>query len=91
MATYSIRAVHLERPYGATHDHIAAVKLVGDETSYLRSQIIQWIYQGHVFFTNAIPAARVIVRNCPFCAASDYITTEPDWTQANNLLDLPRY
>jgi hypothetical protein len=91
VATYAIRAVKLERAYGATHDHIAAVKLVGDETSYPRAQIISWIYAGHVFFTNAVPAARVIVRNCPVCAAGDYITTEPDWTPKNNLLDLPRY
>jgi hypothetical protein len=91
MATYAIRAVHLEWAVGSAHAHIAAVKLVGDETSYPRSQIISWIYQGHSFVTNAIPQAKVIVRSCPVCRASDYITTEPDWTPLNNLLDLPKY
>lgn len=91
MATYTIRAVHLVQGPGAAHPHIAEVKLLGDETSYRRSQIISWIYAGHQFFTNAYPPARVIVHRCPTCGASDYITTEPDYTTTNNLLDLPKY
>jgi Protein of unknown function (DUF3892) len=91
-ATYYIRAVHLERAPGATHDHIAAVKVVGSERSIPRSDVEYAIrYGGDVFYTNATPPARVIVRNCPFCYAHDYITTEPDYTVANNLLDLPKY
>lgn len=39
----------------------------------------------------ASDAARVIVAGCPRCGSGDYITTEPDWTEENNLLDLPRF
>lgn len=91
MATYSITAVHLERAAGSTHDHIARVRLLGQEGDYSRAQIINWIYQGHVFYTYATPPARVYVHSCPECFARDYITTHPDYTPKNNLLDLPKY
>jgi Protein of unknown function (DUF3892) len=91
VATYSITAVHLERAYGSSHDHIARVKLLNQQGDYARSQIIAWIRAGHVFYTYANPPALVYVHSCPFCAASDYITTHPDSTPKNNLLDLPRY
>ncbi len=35
--------------------------------------------------------AEVILRHCPHCYASDYISTTPDSTVKNNLLDLPRF
>jgi hypothetical protein len=91
MATYSISEVHLERAPESTHDHIARVKLLNQRDDYTRAQIIGWIRAGHVFYTYANPPALVYVRSCPHCAASDYITTSPDGTTKNNLLDLPRY
>ena len=91
MATYSITAVHLERAPGSAHDHIARVTLLNQQGDYARAQIIAWIRAGHVFYTYAIPPARVYVHSCPYCNASDYITTHPDKTPTNNLLDLPRY
>jgi hypothetical protein len=91
MATYSITAVHLERAPGATHDHIARVKLLNQPGDYARAQIITAIWRGDIFFTYANPPARVYVHRCPYCYASDYITTHPDDTPTNNLLDLPRY
>jgi hypothetical protein len=91
MATYSITAVHLEKAPGATHDHIARVKLLHQHGDYARSQIIGWIRAGHLFYTYANPPARVYVHACPYCRASDYITTHPDSTTKNNLLDLPKY
>jgi hypothetical protein len=91
MATYSITAVHMERAASSTHEHIARVKLAGNVGDYARAQIIAWIREGHRFFTHASPPALVYVHSCPYCAASDYITTHPDSTTKNNLLDLPRY
>ena len=46
MAQFSITAVRTERAAGATHEHIARVKLLGHATDYARSQIIAGIKQG---------------------------------------------
>jgi uncharacterized protein DUF3892 len=91
MSTYYISAVHMERAPDATHDHIGRVKILGAEGDYTRAQIIVWIYEGHEFYTNAVPPALVYVHSCPHCGAWDYITTHPDDTTTNNLLSLPRY
>jgi hypothetical protein len=91
VATYSITEVHLEKAPGATHDHIARVKLLNHTQDYARSAIIKSIYEGNEFYTYANPPARVYVHRCPHCRASDYITTHPDDTTTNNLLDLPKY
>lgn len=91
MATHTITAIHTERAPGAEHEHIARVRLSGHVSDYPRSRIIGAIRSGDVFYTNANPPARVYVHGCPFCAASDYITTHPDSTPKNNLLQLPRY
>jgi Protein of unknown function (DUF3892) len=91
VATYSITHVHLEKSPGATHDHIARVRLLSHQRDYSRAEIIGAIRSGDVFYTYANPPARVFVHPCPFCAASDYITTHPDNTPTNNLLQLPKY
>ncbi len=91
MSTHSITQVHMERAPGSTHEHIARVKLLNHTQDYARSSIINAIRQGDVFYTYATPPARVYVHRCPYCSASDYITTHPDATATNNLLDLPRY
>jgi hypothetical protein len=67
------------------------VRLLGHVPDYARSQIIAGIRRGDVYYTYANPPARVYVHSCPYCYASDYITTHPDNTPRNNLLDLPRY
>jgi len=91
MATFSITEVHVERAPGASHDHIARVRLLGHTRDYSRAEIINAIVAGDVFYTYATPPALVYVHACPYCYASDYITTQPDNTPTNNLLDLPRY
>ncbi len=91
MGTFFITAVHLEKAPGATHDHIARVRLATQSRDYARSAIIYAITRGDVFFTNAVPPAKVYVHACPVCYASDYITTHPDSTATNNLLHLPKY
>lgn len=91
MGTFSITEVHLERAPSATHDHIARVKLLNATRDYARSEIITAIRAGDVFYTYAVPAALVYVHRCPWCSANDYITTHPDATATNNLLNLPHY
>lgn len=91
MATYSITAVHLvPGPGWTSHPHIGAVKLL-DGSVVRRAWVIERIRAGDRFFTHARPPAFVYVHACPYCAASDYITTHPDNTPTNNLLSLPRF
>jgi hypothetical protein len=91
MARYVISAVHMVRAPNATHDHIGRVKLLGHTNDYPRASIIQSIREGNEFVTNATPQAHVYVHDCPWCDAHDYITTHPDATATNNLLQLPHY
>jgi hypothetical protein len=91
VATYSITQVHMEYAVGGGHEHIGRVRLLDQQGDFTRAQIINAIRNGDVFYTYANPPALVYVHACPYCAASDYITTHPDATTKNNLLDLPRY
>jgi hypothetical protein len=83
------------QPYGATHEHIAEVELNNNAgMRYSRDVIIADLRNpyGDRYYTYAAGTrADVIVAGCPSCGAGDYITTEPDWTTANNLLSLPRF
>jgi hypothetical protein len=91
LTTHFIEAVHLVP--GASpkaHEHIESVKLTTGE-GVLRSAVISGLRAGDLYFTNASPPAAVYAHVCPFCGASDYITTIPDSTTANNLLSLPRF
>jgi hypothetical protein len=91
MATYVIKAVHLEpQNYPSRHDHIEKVRLT-DKTVELRSTVIAKIRAGHRYVTAANPPGLVYVHPCPWCRAHDYITTHPDNTPTNNLLHLPRF
>lgn len=90
MATYVISAVHLVPGPGTRHDHIGSVKLTTGDVE-LRSIVIAKIRAGNRYVTNANPPALVYVHPCPYCAASDYITTHPDNTATNNLLHLPKF
>jgi hypothetical protein len=61
---------------------------------FKRSTIINDLNKadGDRYYTEAAgERATVVVRACPTCGASDYITTLPDSTVKNNLLDLPRF
>jgi hypothetical protein len=90
---YRITAVRTVRPLGASHPHIAFVRLY-DGTVENRAEVIHYITQRRLTYVTwkpGVPEAKVIVANCPICGSGDYITTEPDWTTQNNLLDLPRF
>lgn len=90
---YQIIAVHLEDGPKTGDRHIAKVKL-SDGTIETRAQVIRYIEQYKMTYVTSapgVPEARVVVASCPHCSASDYITTEPDWTTKNNLLELPEF
>jgi Protein of unknown function (DUF3892) len=90
---YSITAVRTEQPDGYSHPHISRVRL-SDGTEETRSQVVTYIRQYGMTYVTSAPggsSARVIVAGCPVCGSGDYITTEPDYTSANNLLSLPRF
>jgi hypothetical protein len=91
---YSITAVRLEDGPGYGYDpHIAAVRL-SDGTVETRAQVIRYIEELKMTYVTSapgVPEARVVVGNCPKCSTGDYITTEPDWTTENNLLELPKF
>jgi hypothetical protein len=91
MATFSITKVHMEWAVGSAHEHIGRVQLLGPTRDYARAEIITAIRAGDEFYTYANPPARVHVSRCPHCSAGDYLTTSPDGTKRNNLLDLPKY
>ncbi len=95
MATYEITGVRTVKPYGYTHEHITMVELNDRaDQRFRRETIINDLLSpsGDRYYTFAQGArATVIVAGCPTCGSGDYITTEPDWTTANNLLSLPRF
>lgn len=90
---YKVTEVHTEKPAGYSHEHIAKVKL-SDGTVETRAQVIRYIRESkltYVTWATGVPEAKVIVAGCPQCGSGDYLTTEPDSTTKNNLLDLPRF
>jgi hypothetical protein len=90
---YRVTAVQTVHPTGYSHPHIAKVRL-SDGTVETRAQVINYIRNlklTYVTWATGVPEAKVIVAGCPECGSGDYITTEPDPTTANNLLDLPRF
>jgi len=90
---YKVVAVRTEQPYGYSHPHISHVKLAGG-TVETRAQVIDYIRNHRMTYVTSapgVPEAKVIVAGCPRCGSGDYITTEPDSTEKNNLLDLPRF
>lgn len=88
-----ITKVHVTPGWGdPEHSHIAEIEQA-DGTREPREDVIYkisvlgigyWTYGGSI-------RADVVVRGCPYCTFSDYITTLPDSTTENNLLKLPRF
>lgn len=92
-ATFEIVKVRTVKPRGAAHEHITDVQL-RHGTVLPREIVIKDLLSpsGDRYYTWACGVrANVVVRDCPHCSASDYITTEPDSTTENNLLSLPRF
>ena len=91
--THYIDAVRLITPPGYQHPHIHLVHLTTGEV-LARTSVIQDILYGrgtYYTYRAGTVGAKVIVADCPRCGSGDYITTEPDWTEDNNLLSLPKF
>ena len=86
MAEYQITAVH--RGENGV-EHITEVRLAGDSQNYTVSQIINWIRQGHRFFTQ-VGRTRAYVEIYTRLGR-EYLRTENDGTTADNLLSLPTF
>jgi Protein of unknown function (DUF3892) len=94
-STYRITAVRVETTADDPHEHIARVR-IGLDTSAGRSRetLVSDLKdpQGDRYDTFANgELTDVVLRTCPACPATDYLTTKSKNTTANNLLDLPRY
>src|SRR6266498_2775170 len=85
-----ITMVHLLPGAGSpSHQHIGSVCLADGRTPQ-RSFVIRDIKSGTAYWTmGGGTRGKVYVHACPYCGAEDYITTHPDQTTANDLLDLP--
>lgn len=95
MATYRISKVRVAETVTDPHEHIAEVELNDREDQrFTRATIVADLRDpnGDRYYTNAGgDRADVVIRTCPDCTFSDYITTLPDSTKKNNLLSLPRF
>jgi hypothetical protein len=95
MATYEITRVRTVQTFGSAHEHIDAVELNGNlNLRFPRSTIIADLknpYGDRYYTYGGGQYADVVVRGCPYCAFGEYITTLPDTTILNNLLQLPRF
>lgn len=95
MSTYEITKVKTIEPLGASHEHIEAVELNNNAGVRIsRATVIADLknpYGDRYYTYGGGRYADVVLRQCPHCAASDYITTTPDSTTKNNLLALPRF
>lgn len=93
MSSFQISKVKTVRPAGSAHEHIEAVE-TSHGSRFSRATVLADLKNpyGDRYYTYAAGQhADVILRHCPHCYSSDYITTTPDSTNKNNLLDLPRF
>jgi hypothetical protein len=92
--TQEIAEVRTAKYVGDKYEHITYVKL-RNGTVLSRDTVLSNLRNAwgdsYVTYKPGVPAAKVIAVSCPGCTYSDYITTEPDYTEENNLLDLPRF
>lgn len=95
MAVYEITRVRTEWGPGASHEHISMVELSNrSDQRFSRETIIRDLrdpYGDRYYTYGGGLRADVVVRGCPYCTSGSYITTLPDTTIKNNLLELPRF
>jgi Protein of unknown function (DUF3892) len=94
-STYRITAVRVEMTADDPHEHVARVRIGFDAGAGLSREALVSALDDpkgdrYDAFANG-ELTEVVLRTCPSCPATDYITTVPGHTTANNLLDLPRY
>lgn len=93
MSLFEITGIRTEETAGNPHEHITGVRIGSSGTVVPRSTVIADLRSpnGDRYYTfGGGQRAAVVVRECPRCSYSDYITTLPDSTTRNNLLKLPR-
>jgi hypothetical protein len=94
-STYRITAVRVETTAADPHEHIARVRIGFDTSAGLsREALVSELKdpKGDRYDTFANgELTEVVLRTCPTCPATDYVTTRSEHTTANNLLELPRY
>jgi Protein of unknown function (DUF3892) len=93
MSSFEITGVRTDETAGDSHEHITAVRIGTNEAVISRSTVVTDLRSpnGDRYYTfGGGERAAVVVRECPRCSYSDYITTLPDSTKKNNLLKLPR-
>lgn len=93
--TFRITAVRVETTADDPHEHIARARIGFDTSTGLsREALVSSLKDArgdrYDTFANGELTA-VVLRTCPKCSATDYITTNSEHTTANNLLELPRY
>lgn len=95
MTKFRVTKVCIKQTKKDPHDHITGVELDNRrDWRVSRSTVIANLNSptGDRYYTLAGgKEAEVVVRDCPNCSSDDYITTLPDSTTKNNLLDLKRY
>ncbi len=92
--TYEITAVHLVHPPDRTHAHIDRVELGSPSFRISRDTVIADLrdpYGDRYYTYDGGRRADVVLGSCPHCNAHAYITTAPDYTVENNLLELPKF
>lgn len=84
---------HIRKPnVNSSHEHITDVKgtNVNGTFQYTVAQVIAYLKQGYQFHVHR--AGRTInVTYQKSAAGNEYIKTEPDSTQKDNLLSLPQF
>jgi hypothetical protein len=93
--TYRITAVRIETTADDPHEHIARVRIgfdggAGLSRAALVSELNDPKGDRYDAFANG-ELTEVVLRTCPTCPDTDYITTKSVHTTDNNLLSLPRY
>jgi Protein of unknown function (DUF3892) len=96
MSTFQITSVRTETTASDPHEHITRVRLNNESSGegFSRTTIVADLENpnGDRYYTHAGgERATVVVRKCPRCSRSDYLTTLPDSTTKNNLLSLLRF
>jgi hypothetical protein len=94
-STYRITAVRVETTADDPHEHVARVRIGLDTSAGLsRETLVSDLKdpRGDRYDTFANgELTDVVLRTCPTCPATDYLTTKSEHTTANSLLELPRY
>jgi hypothetical protein len=94
-STYRISAIRVETTADDPHEHVTRVRIgfdggAGVSRETVVSNLRKASGDRYDMFANG-SLMDVVVASCPTCEFTDYITTAPGTTSANDLLELRRY